>query len=143
MLSCQLILNTLCVITTKLAVNSQMQKLWYVAIVTVVVAIVIEILMIFTKKVRESPTNYVLLGVFSICKAFTFSFIASYLSITTALFVWISFTCLTIGLTAYSYYTKIELSWCSIFFGLLIAILASMITHFIMSFAFFLFVSWW
>ena len=121
-----------CIAATKLnpKVNQVMMHLQAPAIGTLLIAFIIEIAIICSKTLaRKVPYNYVLLLLFTLCEAFTFSVICSMYSVNATLYAAITTSTLTVALTIYAYFAKIDLT---IWWGLFISIAVASIMLFVM-----------
>ncbi len=103
-------------------------------------AFIIEMALICCRSVaRKVPVNYILLLAFTLCEAFTFSFICSFYSVETTLYAATTTAALTLALTLYACTTKTDFTMMG---GLMISICVAIFMLMIMS-MFMSWVSWW
>ena len=104
------------------------------------VAFVIEIMILCCKGfARKVPTNYILLGIFTLCMAFFFAFATSLFTPASALMAGGMTLAMTVALTVYACTTKTDFTVCgSLFFVLSIAVFMLIVVSLFMRFA-----AWW
>ena len=110
------------------------------AIGLLVASIVIECAIVCCKSVaRKTPTNYILLFIFTACQAFVFSVICSFYSAADCLTAAGMTAAVTVALTFYACTTKTDFTVCGgLFFILSIALLCLILFSWVMTFA-----AWW
>lgn len=123
-LAVQLLITALVCVISLVSVDFRafQVKNWYLLIVSSIISIAIIYVIVYTKLGRKVPINYILLFVFTICEAYTVSYIASkYEPATVALAA--GLTCLiTTGLSLYAAFTKTDFTKCGAF--LLVCLIA-------------------
>ena len=88
---------------------------------------------------RKSPNNYILLAIFTICKAFVFSVICTQYSSSDCIAAAGMTASITVALTYYACTTKTDFTMCGgLFFILSMAMLCLMVVSMFMTF-----VEWW
>jgi FtsH-binding integral membrane protein len=131
----QLLITTLvCMVPMFIESFKEFQTIhWYIVILTSVLSIAIIYIVVYTKLGRKVPINYILLIVFTLCEAYTVSYIASkYDPETVALAA--GLTCLIVtGLSLYAAFTKTDFTKCG---GILFVCLIALIGGSIMGFFF-------
>lgn len=106
---------------------------WYIVILTAVLSIAILYIIIYTKLGRKVPINYILLIVFTLCEAYTVSYIASRYDPETVAFA-AGLTCLIVtGLSLYAAFTKTDFTKCG---GFLLVCMIALIGGSILGFFF-------
>ena len=110
------------------------------AIGLLISSIVIECAILCCKSVaRKTPTNYILLFIFTACQAFVFSVICAFYSAADCLTAAGMTAAVTVALTFYACTTKTDFTMCGgLFFIISIALLCLILFSWVMTFA-----AWW
>ena len=96
-------------------------------------------IMCFRDVARKTPTNYLLLGFYTICQAFFFSWVTSQYTAASSLMAGGMTAGMTVALTVYAYNTKTDFTMCSsLFFILSVGMMMLCLVSVFMTF-----VAWW
>ena len=105
-----------------------------------IIALIIQISILCCRSVaRKSPTNYILLFAFTICKAFIFSVICAQYPSSDCMTAAGMTAAVTIALTYYACTTKTDFTMCGgMFFIMAMAMMCLMVVSYFLTF-----ISWW
>ena len=110
------------------------------AIGLLILSVVIECAILCCKSVaRKSPTNYILLFIFTACQSFVFAVVCSFYSASSCITAAGMTAAVTVALTFYACTTKTDFTMCGgLFFIMSIALLCLIMFSWFMTFA-----AWW
>lgn len=89
--------------------DAAMTLMWICVALTLIIAIALSC---YTKVARTVPTNYILLGLFTVCEAYLVGFVATAYSFQDVILAAILTAALTITLTVYACTTKTDFTMC-------------------------------